>query len=131
MIFELSQSFVFEAAHTLSRAIDADASRRVHGHTYHCEVTVSGPTGADGMVLDLARLRQTLAEVRGQLDHRMLDDVPGLGPATLENLCAFVARAVPSATTVAVWRAATGDRCTLKPNVELSGHQRPARKDEK
>ena len=42
MIYELSQQFYFEAAHTLEREVDADASRRIHGHTYQAEVTLRG-----------------------------------------------------------------------------------------
>ena len=41
-MFELSQSFYFEAAHTLRRdletAAEAAGSRRIHGHTYQAEV---------------------------------------------------------------------------------------------
>lgn len=114
MIYELSQRFYFEAAHTLRRAVETEASRRVHGHTYLCEVAVQGAPGPDGFVVDLGVLRATLNEVRAQLDHQMLDDVPGLGPATLENLCKFVMRAVPIAATVTVWREASGDKCVLR-----------------
>lgn len=109
----LSQRFYFEAAHTLHRTVDAAGSARIHGHTYQCEVSIAGEPGADGFITDLGLLRARLAEVRDQLDHRMLDDVPGLGPATLENLCLFVAAAVPDACRVAVWREASGDRCEL------------------
>mgnify|MGYP000178535474 CR=1 FL=1 len=42
MKFELSQRFYFEAAHTLHRTIDAEGSLRIHGHTYHAEVTIAG-----------------------------------------------------------------------------------------
>ena len=43
--YEISQRFYFDAAHTLKRAVEADSSRRVHGHTYNAEVTLSGATG--------------------------------------------------------------------------------------
>ncbi len=33
-LYELSQRFFFEAAHTLRREVEAEGSRRVHGHTY-------------------------------------------------------------------------------------------------
>ena len=38
--FTLSQRFFFDAAHTLQREIEAEGSRRIHGHTYHAEVAV-------------------------------------------------------------------------------------------
>lgn len=114
--FNLSQRFYFEAAHTLRRAIERDGSLRIHGHTYEAEVTVTGvPDPETGMVMDLAHLRQQIARVRDLLDHRFLDEVPGLGPATLENLCGFIAGelldAVPALAGVMVERKASGDRC--------------------
>lgn len=118
MRYELSQTFHFEAAHTLRRTIDAEGSRRIHGHTYHAEVTVAGARDpATGMVVDLGELRAAIAQVRDLLDHRFLDEVDGLGPATLENLCAFLldqlACRVPGVCRVGVGRPATGDRCVL------------------
>lgn len=48
----------------------------------------------------------------------MLDDIADLGPATLENLCAFIwhqlAPALPSLAAVRVWRESVGDSCTLR-----------------
>ena len=117
---ELTQSFYFEAAHTLRRYVEgeSDASRRVHGHTYHADVTLRGePDPGTGMVVDLGLVRRELGALRERLDHRFLDEVPGIGPPTLENLCAFIARelrpALPLLVRVAVYRPASGDRATL------------------
>jgi 6-pyruvoyltetrahydropterin/6-carboxytetrahydropterin synthase len=116
--FSVSQKFFFDAAHTLQRDIEREGSLRVHGHTYYAEVTVSGARDpATGMVVDLGLVRQHIEQLRPQLDHRMLDDVPGLGPATLENLCAFIWQALipyfEGLSQVRVWRDSVGDGCTL------------------
>ena len=117
--FELSQRFYFEAAHTLRRQVnpaEAEASRRIHGHTYEAEVTVAGKPDAGGMIVDLADLRAEVARVRELLDHRFLDEVEGLNTPTLENLCAFIAEQVnvPGLYAVSVERRASGDRCVLR-----------------
>lgn len=117
--FTLSQRFFFDAAHTLRREIESEASRRIHGHTYHAEVAVRGPLDpATGMVIDLGLLRERLQAVRVQLDHHLLDEVPGLGIPTLENLCLFISRALadlrPQPSRVRVWRDALGDACLLE-----------------
>ena len=92
-MFELSKQFRFEAAHTLRREVDAEPSRRIHGHSYRAEVTVRGPADpASGMVVDLGLFERALAEARDGLDHRFLDDVLDLGPATLENLSVWIWR---------------------------------------
>jgi 6-pyruvoyltetrahydropterin/6-carboxytetrahydropterin synthase len=119
MLFTVSQRFFFDAAHTLKREIEAEGSRRIHGHTYHAEVWLAGPLNpVSGMVIDLGLLRQRLDDVRALLDHHMLDDVPGLGAPTLENLCLFIANALsdlrPRLARVRVWREALGDACTLE-----------------
>lgn len=119
MSCELSQEFYFDAAHTLDRRVETASSRRVHGHTYHAEVTVRGdPDGVTGMLVDLGVLRAAIAHVRDALDHHLLDDVEGLGPPTLENLCRFiagrVATEVPGLYAVTVARRASGDRCVLR-----------------
>ena len=123
MKYELSQRFYFDAAHTLRRQIEAEGSRRIHGHTYHAEVTLSGlPDPETGMMLDLGFLRQEVERVRQQLDHHFLDEVPGIGPATLENLCAYIHRQLqerlPQISCITVERPTSGDRCRFFPNAD-------------
>lgn len=117
--FEIQQRFFFDAAHTLRREIEAEGSRRIHGHTYQAEVALSGkPDPKTGMVVDLGLVRRAIEQLRAQLDHHLLDEVPGLGPATLENLCAFIwrdlAARLPGLVQVKVWREGVGDGCTLR-----------------
>lgn len=124
-MFELSQTFSFDAAHTLKRPGtlvgegEATSSRRIHGHTYVAEVMVQGERQPNsGMVVDLTLLRQVIQGVREQLDHHFLDEVSGLGAPTLENLCVFiyaqVSQHLPQVSAVAVSRA-SGDRCIYRP----------------
>ncbi len=117
--FTVSQRFYFDAAHTLEREMETASSRRIHGHTYHADVSLRGPRDpATGMVVDLGLLRQRLEAVRERLDHHLLDEVPGLGTPTLENLCVFIADALadmqPPPSRVRVWREPLGDACVLE-----------------
>jgi 6-pyruvoyltetrahydropterin/6-carboxytetrahydropterin synthase len=72
------------------------------------------------MMMDLAFLRQEVDKVREKLDHHFLDEVPGIGPATLENLCAFIYNdlkgALPNIHRIKIERPASGDTCCLLPN---------------
>jgi 6-pyruvoyltetrahydropterin/6-carboxytetrahydropterin synthase len=129
-IFELSQSFIFEAAHTLHRTVplaEFESSARIHGHTYQAEITIRGTKGESGMiefarpgkvgplVVDLFVLRGIVAKILEYLDHQFLDEVQDLGPATLENLCEFIATKASESIpvhAVTVSRAA-GDKCRL------------------
>ena len=123
-VYTVSQSFFFDAAHTLKRQVEAQGSARVHGHTYQAEVSFSGqPDAASGMVVDLGWVRAHIVQVKEKLDHRLLDEVADLGTPTLENLCAFVAAQfadfqAPQAhgrlSRVRIWREGIGDACTLE-----------------
>lgn len=126
MNLELTQEFYFESAHTLRREHDAASSRRVHGHTYHAEVTVAGePDPRTGMVVDLAVLRAHIDAVRATLDHRLLNEVEGLGTPTLENLALFIGQrlrnAEPRVVAVRVGRKASGDSCVWRLSVAAAG----------
>jgi 6-pyruvoyltetrahydropterin/6-carboxytetrahydropterin synthase len=116
-MFELSKQFRFEAAHTLERVVDAEGSRRIHGHSYRAEVVIRGEADPNtGMVVDLGLFERALEGVRLGLDHRFLDDVPGLGPPTMENLSVWIWHQVSGTcgplARVTVYRDSTGDTCS-------------------
>jgi 6-pyruvoyltetrahydropterin/6-carboxytetrahydropterin synthase len=116
-MWELEKSFRFEAAHTLDRSIEAEASRRIHGHSYRAVVALRGVADPErGMLIDLGVLEARLATVRAALDHRLLDAVEGLGPATLEHLSAWIWRAlapdVPALVRVSVHRDSLDECCS-------------------
>jgi 6-pyruvoyltetrahydropterin/6-carboxytetrahydropterin synthase len=118
-MFELSKQFRFDAAHTLECEIDAEANRRIHGHSYRAEVTVRGmPDAKSGMLIDLGLFERALEDVQQALDHRMLNDIQGLGPATLENLSAWIWKnltpKIKDLSKVAVYRDSSGDACVYR-----------------
>lgn len=121
-MYELTKEFRFDAAHTLERDINAEGSRRIHGHSYRAEVTLRGePDPISGMIIDTSRLELLLKEAHEALDHRFLDEINDLGPGTMENLCAYIWRKlrpeIPSLHSVAVLRDSTHDRVTFYGNV--------------
>ena len=75
-----------------------------HGHTYVCDVTVTGAVDPEtGFCVDLALLDSILAnEVRGRFDHRNINlDVPEFADGKLmptgENLARFILERVQAA----------------------------------
>lgn len=116
-MFELSKQFRFDAAHTLHRDIDAEPSRRIHGHSYRAEVVVRGlPDPATGMIIDLGHFERALDDAREGLDHRFLDEINDLGPATMENLSRWIwdrlHPAISGLSRVSVYRDSSGDACS-------------------
>jgi 6-pyruvoyltetrahydropterin/6-carboxytetrahydropterin synthase len=115
-MIEISQEFSFDAAHFLDGAPEY---RRMHGHSFYAEVTLRGePDAGTGMLRDLGEINRVLADIREMLDHRLLNDVEGLGKPTLENLARFIflkARAaLPEVARVKLRRPSYGQTCTYE-----------------
>ncbi len=118
MTHELSKEFRFDAAHTLQRTMDVEPSRRIHGHSYRAEVVIRGrPAAESGMIVDLGLLERTLEAARDALDHRFLDEINDLGPATLENLSSWIWRRIapicPNLWRVTVRRDSDSSACSF------------------
>ena len=114
---EISYRFGFDAAHRFDNFPVGHPYHGVHGHSFQVEVALEGrPDPASGFVVDLGEVERACAEVRGRLDHRMLNDVAGLERPSLENLCLFVWSALagrfPSLSRVTVRRDSSGQGCT-------------------
>jgi 6-pyruvoyltetrahydropterin/6-carboxytetrahydropterin synthase len=88
---EIAFEFGFDAAHHFEAVPEGHLYGRLHGHSFLVEVAITGePDGATGFVVDFALLEQAGAELRGELDHRLLNDVPGLAVPSLENIARWV-----------------------------------------
>jgi 6-pyruvoyltetrahydropterin/6-carboxytetrahydropterin synthase len=87
MNMRVTRAFAFEAAHRLPW--HPGRCRDLHGHSYRLEITVEGPVGDDGIVIDFADLRDVVQrEVLDRYDHRYLNDL--MDNPTAELLAAEV-----------------------------------------
>ena len=74
MTTSVTRTFRFEAAHQLPW--HAGKCQRLHGHSYRLEVTVSGPVGPQGIVVDFADVARVVeSEVVARYDHCYLNDL--------------------------------------------------------
>jgi 6-pyruvoyltetrahydropterin/6-carboxytetrahydropterin synthase len=108
MIVELKKEYRFEAAHFLPKVPPGHKCARVHGHSYRIELALTGKVDpATGWLVDFADIDDAWAELHGRLDHRMLNDVPGLENSTCENLAAYLFTAmrakIDQISAVTVW----------------------------
>ena len=88
---ELFKEFGFEAAHLLPNVPDGHKCARLHGHSFRVEIHVEGDVGATtGWVMDFADLTAAWQPLHDQLDHRYLNDLPGLENPTSEVLAAWI-----------------------------------------
>ncbi len=86
----ISKTFDFDAAHFLPLVPNGHKCKRMHGHTYRVEVLCSGPLDAAGMVVDYGAIALVWQAIHGLLDHRVLNEVPGLENPTTEVLAPFI-----------------------------------------
>jgi len=119
MKVELTKTFRFEAAHRLPRVPPDHKCARMHGHSFQVDVHVAGDIDPDtGWLLDYAEITGLVEPlIKNELDHRALNDVPGLENPTSEMLCVWLwgklAGRLPGLTTIVVHETCAA-RCTYR-----------------
>lgn len=90
---ELYKEFTFEAAHLLPNVPAGHKCARLHGHSFRVRVTIDAPVDPTlGWVMDFAELKAAWKPLDDALDHRYLNDIPGLENPTSERLAQWIWR---------------------------------------
>ena len=92
-MFELKVVTHFAAAHQLKMV--AEKCENLHGHNWKIEVHLAGETlNTAGILIDFGEIKQHVARIMKQLDHRFLNETPPFNngtPPSSENIARFVA----------------------------------------
>lgn len=95
MAVEIWKDFSFEAAHQLKNVEEGHKCRRLHGHSFRVRIYVTGDLDPNkGWVMDFAEIERVFQPIlRDSLDHRFLNDIPGLeNNPTSENVSIWIWR---------------------------------------
>ena len=85
------KDLIFEAAHRLPNVPPDHRCYNLHGHTFRCRIECAGPVDARlGWVADFADVDAVVGPLIRQLDHRYLNDVPGLENPTSEVIAQWL-----------------------------------------
>jgi len=90
MITTIAKRFTFDAAHCVPTMPDGHKCRRQHGHTYEVELVLRGHVQPSGLLVDYGDIAEAWKPINDTLDHRNLNDIPGLEVPTTENLVAWI-----------------------------------------
>jgi 6-pyruvoyltetrahydropterin/6-carboxytetrahydropterin synthase len=114
---ELTRSYKIEAAHRLPHVPAEHKCARLHGHSFELTLHVGGEVDPRlGWILDYADIDRAFEPLFALLDHRYLNEVPGLDNPTSELLARFVLERVklPAGRLLAVSVSETcSSRCTV------------------
>lgn len=113
---KIFKDFLFEAAHYLPSAPEGHPNSRIHGHSFRARITIEGePDPETGLVIHLGDVYEELSVIKGQLDHRYLNEIEGLENPTLELICIWIWDRLigkfPSIVEVGVYRDSCNEGC--------------------
>ncbi len=86
----MTQTFSIEVAHHFPTMPVGSLHNRLHGHSYYCDLTVTGDLDKFGFICDFEVLARACDDIKKKLDHRLLNDVLGDTPS-MENLSQYIA----------------------------------------
>lgn len=88
---ELFKEFTFDSAHFLPNVPEDHKCRRMHGHTYRLRICLEGDLHPHlGWVRDFADIKKYWKPLEEQLDHHLLNDIPGLENPTAEHIAIWI-----------------------------------------
>lgn len=81
------KQFSFDSAHFLPYVSENHKCGRMHGHTYTLTVFLEGEIDQHtGWLVDFTDLKEAVDPLVKSLDHRLLNEIPGLENPTSERL---------------------------------------------
>jgi 6-pyruvoyltetrahydropterin/6-carboxytetrahydropterin synthase len=90
-MMDIFKEFTFESAHFLPNVPTGHKCGRLHGHSFRCEVHVTGVVDPHtGWILDFADIKAAFSPLHDQLDHRLLNEIEGLANPTSEVLVRWI-----------------------------------------
>jgi len=91
MTFELRQFFNIESARYLPNLPPQHPCSKMHGHSFKITLIWRGPKDPQiGWVQDYHKIAEQMQPLLKALDHRVLNEIPGLENPTSENLCIYL-----------------------------------------
>lgn len=82
----VARVYHFESAHFLPHVPDWHRCKRMHGHNYEVEVTLTGKLDHQGFIVDFWDIDRLMDPLLKLVDHQVLNEISGLENPTAENI---------------------------------------------
>lgn len=88
---KIFKSFTFDSAHFLPNVPDGHKCKEIHGHTYKLTVYFKGPLDPVlNWVIDFGDIKRVVKPIVDEIDHKLLNDIPGLENPTCEAIAIWL-----------------------------------------
>lgn len=94
MGFLLKQHFNIESARFLPKLPKDHPCSNIHGHSFKIILAIQGPLSEVGWVIDYNDIAKTVSPILKQLDHKLLNEIPGLENPTSELIAQHLFRQI-------------------------------------
>jgi len=85
------KQFTFDSAHSLPNVHEGHKCKAVHGHTYRLKLFVEGELQENlEWVMDFTDIKDIVNPVIKTIDHKFMNDIPGLENPTCENIAIWL-----------------------------------------
>jgi 6-pyruvoyltetrahydropterin/6-carboxytetrahydropterin synthase len=106
------KQFSFDSAHFLPCVPEGHKCKQIHGHTYQLTIFMDGPIHTElAWVADFADVKQVVSPIVDMVDHKLLNEVPGLENPTCELLAVWlwnkIKALVPQLSKIELWETPT------------------------
>jgi 6-pyruvoyltetrahydropterin/6-carboxytetrahydropterin synthase len=100
---EIYKQFSIEAAHWLPNVPEGHKCKRLHGHSFRIAIHISGAVDEHlGWVEDFSTVKAAFKTIEDQIDHRCLNEIPGLENPTSEHIAHRLLPLLPQLSKVVV-----------------------------
>ncbi|MBN1653878.1 MAG: 6-carboxytetrahydropterin synthase QueD [Deltaproteobacteria bacterium] len=92
---EISKTYRIEAAHRLPRVAQEHKCYRLHGHSFQITLRIQGDIDPKfDWIVDFGEIDQAWKPIHDAIDHRYLNEIPGLENPTSEILAEWILRRI-------------------------------------
>jgi len=87
----LSKTYSIEAAHRLPKVSADHKCSRLHGHSFRITLRITGDIDPEhGWIIDFSEIDEAWKPIHNAIDHRYLNEIPGLENPTSEILAHWI-----------------------------------------